>query len=206
MSDVDTKQMTQKSPTGATESASGQVMSLVGRMSAQEMVKQMGARLGADSKATANTTHKDAQVHSERFLGKETISNEAKSVMSDNLELIYHPTTEITKRAYDILLGIVQTEAIVTGAVITSDLLYSLADEAISILKQKEDDCDVNKKKQLDSLFGRGLASYHLEKVIFTQLVNAVSQMTDYRDEKDQKEQTTLSTDEPVSVVFEDAD
>ncbi len=195
---------------------SGEVLTLAGRLSAPEMVKQMGERAGSTKSADHQMRVAAAKKKRERLEAGEserprqrTKATAHETVLSADVDSNYYrPMTKETKLAYDVLLNTIDQAASIAGSM-THDLLRSLADETLVILKE-EKATQPNKKKNLEQLFGRG-RPYQMKEDVFSRLVNTCNKITDFKteienavsNEKSADIKMTDENEEGVALVFE---
>lgn len=191
-------------PRGGRDGPSGEVLTLVGKLSSKQMYSQMGDRAShsggdelkqrLDQRTKKKRERKEASKYDMRKKAKKN-----RGILTDD-QAGYRPQHRDTQAAYEVLLTFVSEEM----GDKPHDVLRSAADEVIAILKD-ESLRQKKKKKEIESLFRRTQA---MSEDRFSRFVNIGTKITDYIDtsalEAELEESKSLMSSEhyvPVELV-----
>ncbi|PSR82178.1 Sec63 Brl domain-domain-containing protein [Coniella lustricola] len=198
--------------TRRTDEATGDPESLAGRLS----ITDMGARVGRDAAPKQKKSNMPAVERGSAREGEDILRLQQKRKGADVSRgggilsgadamvegLRYRPRTQATRATFDLILTIVANNL----GDVPQEVVRSAADATLEYLKD-EDMKDLDKKKEVDDLFG-----VTLNPKEFNELMNLGKKITDY-DAEDDDEEMAAAEDEGeiddrqgVAVAFEDED
>lgn len=157
----------------------GEVTSLISRYGVRELSRQFGDRVArerpVDGKKRGGRKRERGGGAASSAAGPRSKAHRVDAgldVLNAEVDAVYRPQTRDTKRAYEALLSIIQTQM----GDKPHDVLRSAADEVLAILK--EDDTRIKaKKRELEQLFG---SSRGMGEDAFGRFINVAKRITDY--------------------------
>lgn len=179
---------------------SSDVVSLSAKMTKQDMMKQMGAGLRTNDRASElaerlkrSEKKRGLDKDEEENTGRKNFKPNTSTVLSAEVEAIYKPQTKETRAAYEVILSFIQGEM----GDKPHDVLRSAADEVLAVLK--DDTMKAREKqKEIESLFRT-----KMDEAKFSRLINMGNKITDFLDESNEADDA-LDEEMGVPVVFDD--
>ncbi|XP_028391652.1 U5 small nuclear ribonucleoprotein 200 kDa helicase-like [Dendronephthya gigantea] len=172
------------------DEATGEVMSLVGKLS--------GTKMGDRFQRSKPEVSEERKSKRRKVQEKEEFTKSKSTLLSDDAEdlagIIYHPKTRETKSTYEVLLSFIQA-AIGDQP---RDILAGAADEVLHTLKNDKIR-DKEKHKEIIGLLG------NMPEERFALLVNLGKKITDYHVEHDKMDEDEIIDDTyGVAVQFDE--